>query len=108
MMLERGGNHSSSEEDDDLNQIRKKRLEQMRNASQICIIEINDSSEFLSIIESIKKVFIFIHIYRDGLDSVQTLNDVLLELAIKYKKQIKIYKVKASLLGTSENFVRFY
>lgn len=80
-------------------------MEQLRNFCRGRIIEIPDSNEFLSVIENTRKVFVFIHIYRDGLDAVKTLNDALLEMAAKYEKEAKFYKVKASVLGTSGNFV---
>lgn len=111
LTLEKGGNVCSSDEDDDdddLVAIRKRRLEQLKCFSRGRIVEIPDAGDFLAVTEGsavTRGVFAVVHIYRDGLDAVRTVNEALLELAAKHVDSAKFYKVKADVLGTSKNFV---
>uniref|UniRef100_A0A915ESY5 GATOR complex protein NPRL3 n=1 Tax=Ditylenchus dipsaci TaxID=166011 RepID=A0A915ESY5_9BILA len=94
----------SSDDDEDLESIRRRRMQQLKSLSRGRILEIPDAEEFLSVIENNKSSsYLFIHIYRDGLDSCNTLNEALLELTSKFPRA-KFFKVQAHLLGTSGFF----
>lgn len=110
--MERGVNNQEEEdndeedsEDDELSRLRRKRYEQLKDMVKGRITEIPNSNEFLSVIENNNNYYVFVHIYRDGMEAVQTLNDALLELAAKFDDRAKFFKVQSTILGTSGMFV---
>ncbi|KAI1715395.1 phosducin domain-containing protein [Ditylenchus destructor] len=93
----------SDDDDDELAQIRRQRMEQLKYVSRGRIVEIPNSEEFLSLVEKPGRDWVVIHIYRDGLESCNVLNEALLEMAAK-AKNARFYKVQANILGTSNFF----
>lgn len=111
--MERGVNNQDEDEEsevsdeDELSEIRRQRFEKFKNMIRGRIIEIPDSNGFLSVIENNSNCYVFVHIYRDGLEVSGTLNDALLQLAVRFEERAKFYKVQSNILGTSGMFVGF-
>ncbi|KAL3114231.1 hypothetical protein niasHT_014075 [Heterodera trifolii] len=103
---------TESGDEDELERIRSRRVEQLKNLARGRIVEVPSRLDFLSLIEneSCNGALLFIHIYSDGHEQSNQLNDALLELAgrlggaARPTKAVKFYKVQAKVLGTSENF----
>lgn len=95
------------EEDDEdiLEEIRRRRLEHLQNMNKAKITEISDKEDFLKAIESthngVRAVF---HIYRDDLEATETLNEALLDLAAQ-TKNCGFFKVQPKVLDMSNRFV---
>jgi hypothetical protein len=71
---------AGNDDDNELDALRRKRLEQIRKIAQGKIVELADKDNFLSVIEGNPAFRVFIHIYKDGDETSQTLNSALLEL----------------------------
>lgn len=62
--------------------------------------------QFLSAIEKCRNALLLIHIYEEAVDGCVTMNSVLCSVAAKYP-QVKLARVKSSVLKTSATFVSF-
>ncbi|CAD5218496.1 unnamed protein product [Bursaphelenchus okinawaensis] len=99
-----GKKEESDDDEDALEAIRQKRLEHLKNMNRTRIVELPNKDEFLNVIESTKEMGdVVIHIYRDGLEATQTLNESLLDLASQ-TKNTRYYKVRASVLDLTKQF----
>uniref|UniRef100_A0A7E4UPZ9 Phosducin domain-containing protein n=1 Tax=Panagrellus redivivus TaxID=6233 RepID=A0A7E4UPZ9_PANRE len=93
-----------SDDESALEKIRRQRMNMMRDMRRGRIMEVPDKHDFVRIVDSsVPDEVVFMHIYRDGLEGCQFLNDALLVLAGRIEKA-KFYKVKATLLETSKSF----
>jgi len=103
------GNPSNSkkEESDEetLETIRKRRIEQLKRVAKGRITELSGKLEFLAATENNVGSLSFIHIYNDGDDASITLNTALLEISA-YLKNAQFFKIKSGLLGTSKRFTQ--
>ncbi|CAD5225976.1 unnamed protein product [Bursaphelenchus xylophilus] len=98
------GKADESDDEDSLEAIRKRRIEHLKNLNRARIVEIPNKEEFLHVIESTNTVGdAVIHIYRDGLEATQTLNEALLDLAAQ-TKNTRFYKVRANALDMTKQF----
>lgn len=98
-------NKEDSEDEDELEAIRRRRMEHLKNMNQAKIVEIPNKNEFLNVIDYTQNGDIaVIHIYRDDMEATQTLNEALMDLAAETKR-VRYYKVRASALDMTKDFV---
>lgn len=72
---------SDNEDEDELEAIRRRRLEHLQNRNNARITEITDKEEFLRVIEATNNgPRAIIHIYRDDIEATETLNEGYLSL----------------------------
>jgi len=95
---------SSDEDDDELLEIRKRRLQHIKDMNSAKIIEITEKRQFLNIIEATASgTRAVIHLYGDNVEGSKTLNDALLDIAA-HSSNCVFYKVRPSALGMSTRF----
>lgn len=96
---------AEDEDEDELAQIRRRRLEHLRNVNRSRITEIPNKDVFLSTIEDTRQGHeAVIHIYRDDMEATQTLNEALLDLASQ-TRNVRFFKVRSSALEMTKQFV---
>ena len=99
--------NEDADEENELQKLRLKRMEKMLQLKQGRIQELGDKYQFLNIIEGAgEDELVVIHIYRDDLDACKMLNDALIMLSADAEDS-KFYKIKPTVLNTSDNFVNF-
>ncbi|KAI6228430.1 Phosducin domain-containing protein [Aphelenchoides besseyi] len=97
-------NSEENDEEDELEAIRRRRLEQMQNRNSAKITEIEDKGEFLNLIESTKNgKRVLFHIYRNDLEVTETLNEALLDMAAN-SINCGFYKIQPKVLDMSSRF----
>ncbi|KAI6218175.1 Phosducin domain-containing protein [Aphelenchoides fujianensis] len=91
-------------EEDELEAIRRRRLEQMQVRNAARIVEIEKKQEFLDAIEATKGGRrAFIHIYRNDLEVTETLNEALMDMAAQCTG-CSFFKVQPKVLDMSSRF----
>ena len=101
-------NADEENEDDELEAIRRRRLEHMQNLNSACITEIHEKAEFLEILEATRNgKRAILHLYRDDMEATETLNEALKDIAAS-ANSCAFYKVKPAVLEMSDRFVRTF
>ncbi|KAI6218235.1 Phosducin domain-containing protein [Aphelenchoides fujianensis] len=90
--------------EDELEAIRRRRLEQMQVRNAARIVEIEEKQEFLDAIEATKDGRrALIHIYRSDLEVTETLNEALMDMAAQCTG-CSFFKVQPKVLDMSSRF----
>lgn len=93
------------DDDDELEKLRRQRLNQIKASTKGKVMEIQSKDDFLQILDnSGTDTLILIHIYRDNSDECDIFNEVLLTMSAR-TLNVQYYKVKASVLETTDKFV---
>jgi len=94
----------SDEDDNELEEIRKRRLQRIKDMNSAKIIEVTEKRQFLNIIEATAGgTRAIVHLYRDDVEGSKTLNDALLDIAA-HSSNCLFYKIRPSALGMSARF----
>ncbi|KAL3997413.1 Phosducin family protein [Acanthocheilonema viteae] len=96
---------SGESENDDLEEIRRKRLLEMKDNLYAVgkIDDLTDKEQFLNFIELSQDRWVLIHIYEEDNEGCATLNKVFNTLAVRHPN-FKLGKVLSSTLGLSAQF----
>ncbi|KAH7722713.1 phosducin family protein [Aphelenchoides avenae] len=94
-----------AEEEDELDRLRRERLEQMRSLRRERIHEVGSKDDFLNVTEDTSGRLVLVHLYDDAVDGCQVLNEALLELSAQNQAE-KFFKVKCARLGMTDRFTR--
>ncbi|KAK0398115.1 hypothetical protein QR680_002434 [Steinernema hermaphroditum] len=96
-------NDSDLELDDDvLEKIRRRRLEDMRNAVKSNVLELESKEQLLSAIEECSMLLV-IHLYENGVSACSQMNVVFKTLAGLYENT-QFCRIRAKISGLSEDF----
>uniref|UniRef100_A0A0N5CER5 Phosducin domain-containing protein n=1 Tax=Strongyloides papillosus TaxID=174720 RepID=A0A0N5CER5_STREA len=96
-------NKEESDSEDELERLRNKRLNQLKQRYLNSVKTLENSDEYLTAIENSRNCLTFIHIYRKNCDSCEDVDTALSSLSIQYPDH-KYFRIESCILPTSDKF----